>query len=194
MKLALFIILAGFGLAVAACPASAQTTAFRLDGYHASPLMREWAVESQMPAPPVPVWINFGDAMYSYGTDTIYLPSCCREGWTHLAIRGLLFHELGHVYDHTSMTPTLRAEFRQTVGVPLGWNWWAPIRTVRWVVNDHSYIRIAPGEMFAEEYAACSLGLTQLQYQEAGYNTYGWVPPEGTDEPRLCDLIASATR
>jgi hypothetical protein len=44
--------------------------------------------------------------------------------------------------------------------------------------------------MFAEEYAACSLGLTQIEYQDAGYNTYGWVP-YGTDA-QMCQLIRSA--
>jgi hypothetical protein len=32
--------------------------------------------------------------------------------------------------------------------------------------------------------------LTQREYQDAGYNTYGWVPPDGTDAA-LCGLIRS---
>lgn len=127
-----------------------------------------------------------------WGSHTIYLPSCCSEGWTHLAVQGLFFHELGHVFDRTNMTSALGAQFRQLLGIPESVNWWLPIRTVRWVVSDNYYIKLPLGEMFAEEYAACSLGLTQLQYQEAGYNSYGWVPPKGTDETRLCDLIRSA--
>lgn len=100
---------------------------------------------------------------------------------------------MGHVFDRTSMTPTLRAEFRNLVGVPADVNWWLPIRTVRWVTAPDYYITISLGEMFAEEYAACSLGLTQLGYQEEGYNSYGWVPPRGTNEAEICSLIRSAS-
>jgi hypothetical protein len=46
--------------------------------------------------------------------------------------------------------------------------------------------------MFAEMYAACALGLTQRGYQDARFNTYGWVPPDGTDQA-LCDLIRRPT-
>lgn len=174
-------------------PSSAQAYyGFRLTGYHASPNMRVWAQESQEPLPPERVWIGYGGPMSPWHSHTIYLPSCCAQGWTHLAIQGLFFHELGHVFDRTNMTPELRAEFRQLVGVPQIVNWWLPIKTVRWVVSDNYYITIAPGEMFAEEYAACSLGLTQLQYQEAGYNSYGWVPPQGTNEDAICSLIEGA--
>ena len=173
---------------------TAQAGGFRLDGYHASPLMGGWAAESKMPLPQTKIWVGFGDPMSPWGSSTIYLPSCCTGGWTHLAIRGLLFHELGHVFDRTNMTPELRAQFRELVGVPEIVNWWLPIKTVRWVVSSNYFISIPLGEMFAEEYAACSLGMTQLQYQDAGYNSYGWVPPQGTDEAAICNLILEAGR
>lgn len=184
-------------VAVFAVPASAANhSGFQLSGYHASPLMKQWAAESQMPLPPARVSVSFGGPA-EYAPDPvgspyeIYLPSCCSQGWTHHAIQGLLFHELGHVFDSVAMTPVLRAAFRRLVGVPAGWYWQKPIKTIRYVVSPDYIIKIAPSEMFAEEYAACSLGLTQFGYQDAGYNSYGWVPPIGTDGD-LCALIQSA--
>lgn len=171
--------------------ARAQTPGFALVGYHASPDMQAWAAASDMPLPPSRVWVSFGDPV-EYGPHLIYLPSCCTEGWTHHAIHGLLYHELGHVYDDTVMTPALRRAFRESVGIPATSAWYTPIATVRWVVGPDYIVKIAPSEMFAEEYAACSLGLTQRGYQDAGYMSYGWVPPQGTDETALCALIASA--
>lgn len=171
---------------------TAQAGGFQLAGYHASPLMGSWAAGSQVPLPPVRVWIGWGNPMSPWRSHEIDLPSCCTLGWTHLAIQGLFFHELGHVFDRTAMTPALRARFRSLVGVPQSVNWWLPLRTVRWVTAPDYYITISLGEMFAEEYAACALGLTQREYQDAGYNSYGWVPPQGVDESALCALIRSA--
>lgn len=170
---------------------------FKLGGYHASPHMRTWVHESRMPLPPDRISVGFGDPAM-YGPHSIFLPSCCTGGWTHQAIQGLLFHELGHVYDATRMTPALREEFRQLVGVPQGWAWKRPIPVENaqallgggYVLVPGKYENIAPSEMFAEEYAACSLGLSQWDYQ-ASYNSYGWLPPPGTDAS-LCALIASA--
>lgn len=169
---------------------------FELVGYHASPLMRAWAAESLMPLPQVRVWIDWGGPVSPWGSHEIDLPGCCTQGWTHLAIHGLLLHELGHIFDRTNMDPALRAEFRALAGFPAGWNWWAPYPTVRWVVSATYIVKLPPGEAFAEEYAACSLGLSQLGYQAAGYNSYGWVPPEGDPgaDAAICGLIERAAR
>lgn len=167
---------------------------FELAGYHASPLMRGWAAGSRMPLPPVRVWVGWGDPMSPWGSHEIDLPGCCTLGWTHLAVEGLFFHELGHVFDRTRMSPPLRAAFRALAGFPTGWNWWAPYPTVRWVTSATYVVKIAPGEAFAEEYAACSLGLSQLGYQGAGFNSYGWVPPENEPgaDAAICALIVGA--
>lgn len=193
-KITVLATMTVLALAAAGAAQARQAHAFALVGYHASPNMHEWSSQSRMPPPPTRVWIGFGGPV-EYGKSLVFLPSCCTEGWTHHAIQGLFFHELGHVYDATAMTPALRIAFRQSVGVPADWGWEKPIDTIRWVItpgNPGRIIRIAPSEMFAEEYAACALGLTQRGYQDAGYNTYGWLPPEGTDEASLCGLIRSA--
>lgn len=191
-----------FAAAVAVILASAPIAVgggFALSGPHASQRMRVWVAHSHEPLPPVKVRVGFGNPLSPWGSDAIYLPSCCSLGWTHHTIRGLLFHELGHVFDRTMMRPALRAEFRKIVGVPVGWNWWAKTPVEKSEESGAGYTllpgtvetKISPGEMFAEEYAACSLGLTQWQYQLAGYNTYGWLPLPGTDSS-LCALIHSA--
>jgi hypothetical protein len=156
--------------------------------------MKQWAAAAKVPLPQERVWVGFGDPFTPFGSREIFLPSCCTKGWTHLAIQGLLFHELGHVFDRITMNPALRAEFRQIAGVPRGWYWWKPLKTYREIQYSplkYEIIKIAPGEMFAEEYAACALGLTQIGYQDAGYDSYGWTPPAGSDAA-MCSLIDSA--
>jgi hypothetical protein len=152
-------------------------------------------MQDQVPFPAVSVGVYYGDPA-TYPGNQVYLPKVGQEGWTELAVHGLFYHEMGHVFDNAYMTPALRREFMLEAGVPAvcTHHWWDNCKTVRWVVSDNYYVTIPPGEMFAEEYAACALGLTQLQYQNAGYNTYGWVPPQGTNEQALCDLIRSADR
>jgi hypothetical protein len=48
-----------------------------------------------------------------------------------------------------------------------------------------------PGEWFAEMYASCALGISQAEYQLEGYNTYGWLPPDGADSA-ICSLLSAA--
>lgn len=192
LLVAVLVALAGASSAPAARPWSPAAPGFRLVGVHGLALMRGWAASSRMPLPAETVFVGVGDPMAPWGGNEIDLPECCALGWSHLAIEGDFFHELGHLFDRLRMTPELRAEFRTLAGLPASWPWWRPVRTIRWVTGPGYVIRIAPGEVFAEEYAACSLGLTQRGYQDAGFNSYGWVPPAGTDESALCGLIERA--
>jgi hypothetical protein len=50
---------------------------------------------------------------------------------------------------------------------------------------------LPPGEMFAVMYEACAMGMTREKVDDAGFNTYGWEPPDGS-EAALCDLIRGA--
>jgi hypothetical protein len=45
--------------------------------------------------------------------------------------------------------------------------------------------------MFAVMYEACAMGMTREKVDDAGFNTYGWEPPDGS-EAALCDLIRGA--
>lgn len=154
--------------------------------------MLVWAGEAQVPLPAVRVGVYYGDPA-TYPGNQVYLPKVGRGGWTAEVVHGLFLHEMGHVFDRHDMTPALRQRFLQLAGVPTTCDrWWHACKTARWVSGPNVYVTLPPGEMFAEEYAACGLGLTQRGYQDAGYNSYGWVPPPGTDESRMCSLIRQA--
>lgn len=193
LLLAAAVIFSAAPASASFAPNGGSRLRFDLYGPHlAGNGMRVWAHESAAPLPQVKIWVGYGDPV-TYPGPEVYLPRVGSGGWTALAVRGLFYHELGHVFDHNYMTNSLRDEFRQEAGVPSScWRWWHNCKTVRWVTAANYYISIPPGEMFAEEYAACSLGLTQREYQDARYNSYGWVPPRGTDETKLCGLISSA--
>jgi hypothetical protein len=119
---------------------------------------------------------------------TIFLPFSSSKSTVH----GLFLHELGHAYDRYDMSAERRQEFLAIAGVTCNWTA-AHCRTARWVSGPGVYVDVRPQEMFAEMYAACALGLTQRAYQDAGFNTYGWVPPDGTDAA-LCDVIRGSMR
>jgi hypothetical protein len=160
------------------------------------PRERVWArlAAKHVPLPAHSVTIAEGidlEPMFYPARWEIDLPEPGKGGWTLLAEKGLFLHELGHAFDYANMTPDLRRRFEATIKVHCAWRA-RHCKTARWVSGPDVYVDVPPVEMFAEEYAACALGLTQEGYQNAGYNTYGWVPPKGTDESLLCGLIRTA--
>lgn len=204
--LALLAVLAGQAFArPAPDPLVQPAMPLELSGPHVNgPGFATWATEAEanVPLPTAHLVLRYGDpATYfdNYGdpfpvrTAEVDLPRVGRQGWTAEAVHGDFVHEVGHVFDHYYMTPALRRTFMWDAGAPTTCTrWWGDCKTVRWIVNDHSYITLPPAEMFAEEYAACALGLTQRQYQDAGYNSYGWVPARGVLDSTLCGVIRSA--
>jgi hypothetical protein len=100
--------------------------------------------------------------------------------------RYLFLHELGHVYDYTALRPADRARFKRAVGTTCAWraaqcrswNWW-----------NETVVSVPPQEMYAEVYAACAIGLTRVQADEAAYPSYGWMPPQSVDQAGLCGLL-----
>lgn len=186
---------------VLAAPARADVHGFGM--WHAKARQWAWVREAQanVPLPDEHVQIvedwNLWPVYYAahpgwlgQERSVIDLPRPGRNGDTYHEEHGLLLHELGHSFDHADLSPLERDRFKAIVGVTCSWwakrcithpYWWLP----DWTVN------LSPGEMFAEEYAACALGLTQEQYQDALYNSYGWRPPAGTDAA-LCSLIRSS--
>jgi hypothetical protein len=161
---------------------------------------RHWrwasAAAQHVPLADARVWIHDGDPIYYVDDHTLYVPfhnarGAARQGWTAHVEEGLFLHELGHVYDFADMTPKRRIAFKSLVRTTC--SWWAPhCLSNRWITSPTEMVDVPPGEMFAEMYAACALGLTQRGYQDAGFNSYGWVPPAGTDQA-LCDLIRRPT-
>src|SRR5690242_21415377 len=135
MKLAVVLAVLGIGL----------------HGPHVHHGMRVWALQDRMPFPTASIGVYYGDPA-TYPGNQVYLPRVGSEGWSMLAVHGLFFHEIGHVYDHEYMTPILRKQFMEAVGVyPACSRWLRNCRTVRWVVNDDYYITILPAELLVEE-------------------------------------------
>jgi hypothetical protein len=191
------IIVALSGLVVppgASAAPAARGPARGLHISHMRPVYWAWATEAaaRVPLPDARLDLYRGDATYVDELKTMYLPWAGHDSWTAQDVHGLFLHELGHVYDHTTMTPERRNAFKEAVGVECRW-WARHCVTARWVSGAGVFVDLPPGEMFAEEYAACGLGLTQRGYQDAGYRSYGWVPPPGTDDSVLCALIAGGT-
>ena len=183
LPIATFLIVLTAGLAFVSAASAGPANQLSLSG-RATTEMRLWAEEAStnVPLPKLRLAIRNGNPMLA-GTATIYLPFA----WGTLAVHGLFLHELGHAYDSDAMTGARRQEFLQIAGVTCSWTA-AHCRTARWVSGPGFYVDVKPQEMFAEMYAACALGLTERGYQDAGYNTYGWVPPDGADAA-LCGVI-----
>jgi hypothetical protein len=153
-----------------------------------------WATEAgaNVPMPDARVWVFDGSPEYLPGEQIMIVPfynapGAAKEGWTAHAEKGLFLHELGHVYDYANMTPARRMAFKEAAGTSCAWLA-KHCLSHRWVSGPDVMVDVAPVEMFAEMYAACALGLTERGYQDAAFNTYGWVPPDGTDAA-LCDTI-----
>lgn len=161
------------------------THSFRL--YDATQQEWSWAQAAQVPMPNAKVDIVAGNPetiISAFGTYVlVVLPKA-----SALTTQGLFLHELGHVYDLADMTPARREAFKAAIGVS-NCGWWTECKTIRWVTSSTTVVSLPPGEMFAEEYAACALGLTQRGYQDAGYYSYGWVPPQGVSDSTLCGII-----
>lgn len=176
-------------LVVAACAlvlAPVASARFKLRG-NVRPQLWAWAREAavNVPLPNVTVRVVVGyNPFWQPRTRTLYLP----RGWSDQAVHGLFLHELGHAFDTVEMTRTSRSAFSTLAGTTCGW-WQRPCESLN--RRSGQTILIPPAEMFAEAYDACALGLTRHQVDDAGFNTYGWDPPDGSDAA-LCDLIRQA--
>lgn len=175
------VLIAALIAAVFASGASAMT----LSG-DVRPRHRNWIREAAqyVTLPNEHLWIvSDWDPEFIPESKEILLPQPGSGGWTYHDEHYLLLHELGHAFDFQYMTPASRAAFKVAIGSPCSW-WSEHCPVPRW--PGHS---VPPGERFAELYAACALGLTRRQADEAGYPSYGWDPPEGKDDLSLCPMI-----
>lgn len=145
---------------------------------------KTWAAEAAayVPLAPGAVYVTRGwDPMWLPQDQILSIPRAGHGGWTARDEHYLLLHELGHVFDSRLMSPAKRDTFRQAIQSPCSW-WSAHCKPPR--NQDES---VPPGERFAELYAACALGLTRWQVDDAGYPSYGWDPP--VDDRSLCALF-----
>ena len=189
MKRALVVALA-LSLALSSPAGAKPVRGLHMGGPRVQPIMWTWATDAShnVPLPNANFTVWSGDPYFAFDAPQMMFLPKSQDGWTGLAIHGLFLHELGHAYDYTAMTPARRNAFRAAAGTDC--NWYAKrCVTARWISGPGVFVNVPPGEMFAEMYAACALGLTRVQVEQAGYNTYGWVPPDGTDEAALCNII-----
>jgi hypothetical protein len=160
-------------------PASADAT-LRMTG-DAKPRHFNWARQAQtnVPLPDAQFELLSGsDPQYLPDLHEMYLPRPGQGGWTYWDEHALFLHELGHVYDFTHLNQQKRNQFRAMVRTSCGW--WS------------TRCEVPPGEMFAEQYAACALATTKASLDAVPTVTYGWLPPAET-EAALCRFI-QATR
>jgi hypothetical protein len=79
---------------------------------------------------------------------------------------------------YADMTSARRDAFKATAQTPC--SWWAK-RCSSLNRRSGQTIDLPPGEMFAEMYEACAMGMTREQVADAGFNSYGWEPPDGSE-------------
>jgi hypothetical protein len=91
-----------------------------------------------------------------------------------------LYHELGHVYDATSLTDRYRLEFMDIMHVGHSLSDW---RT--WLINDSG---ATPNEWFAEAYGRCAI------HMGTGLPTAYWYDPTRAQHRAICALIWHADR
>jgi hypothetical protein len=172
-------------------PASADAT-LRMYG-DARPRHFNWAREAQtnVPLPDLRLTIWSGsDPMYDPTLNDLFLPQPGWGSWTYHDEKLLFLHELGHAFDFRHLNRSERDRFRAVAGTSC--SWWS----TRCYLPGQPHVaewNVPPGEMFAEMYAACALGLTRAEVEAQDYPSYGWQPPADTTDT-LCDLIRVSIR
>lgn len=139
------------------------------------------AIRMEMPRKP----IHITDAGCPSGLGTCYTPTTrtiymartqlARWGWTPEATRVIFLHELGHAVDYTNGYPAKRRAFRQALGLGC-----------KWTDISARGCDPTPSEMYAEQWAACALGISRNDLWPRLY-AYG-VPP-WINEATLCSII-----
>jgi hypothetical protein len=157
----------------------------------AKPRHFNWARQAQqnVPLPDQRIRLVSGyDPTYFPVSREMFLPQSGWGGWTYWDERVLFLHELGHVFDSRQLSKAERTRFRILARTRC--SWWSDRCYLAGEPRKEDY-NVPPGEMFAEMYAACALGMTKEQVDEVPSVSYGWVPPEGTDAA-FCTLIRAA--
>jgi hypothetical protein len=114
--------------------------------------------------------INVAGCVFSAQPRTIYL----KQGLEHP--RGVLLHELGHVYDLTVMNDQDRSRFRRIMRRPRA-SWWRGTRPL--------------AEWFAEAYAWCARYRTVVSLKKYAIYRYD---PSPSQHRRACAIIRTAGR
>ncbi len=91
--------------------------------------------------------------------------------------RGVMLHELGHVYDLTVLSNEDRVRFRQIMRIPAAREWWAG--------------QTPPAEWFAEGYSWCARYAHIVSLERYAIYRYR---PSAAQHRRVCALITAAAR
>jgi hypothetical protein len=146
---------------------------------------RQASANVPLPDARIQVWLGY-DPMYDPAEHDMMLPLAGELGYTYQDEHISFLHELGHVYDMPGggLDRSERDTFRRANNTSC--SWWSKRCRITWTDGTHHLL--PPAEWFAEQYAACALGLTREQVDSSGYLTYGW---QGTHyrDLALCDLI-----
>jgi hypothetical protein len=119
---------------------------------------------------PCPMHPDFVGCVFSARPRTIYL------GWNARDLRAVLYHELGHVFDHLVLNSRERRQFKRIIGVQgAGW----------------SRGRLPAAEWFADGYAECAV--RPRVRRRAGRTAYGYAPTT-RQHARVCRLIRRAAK
>lgn len=112
------------------------------------------------------------------------------------------WHETGHIFDFTVLTPSQRAEFLRIMRIPAGTEWFAGTVDASHLERYHP-----PGELFADAYSLCALratgrplaGATEVEITRTGRrlvlavqgDSYPYVASWRRHQ-RVCQLIGNA--
>ena len=145
-----------------------------------------WAKQAQQRGVPLPsasvkVYPGDFDPMYDPAKRIMYIPDENRKQ-EHI----LFLHELGHVFDYHNLNQLERKKFKILINSRCAW--WSPAcKLWRYGYRESN---LEPGEIFAEMYAACAIGLTREQIEDRDYVSYGYIPDPAI-EPKICQAIKS---
>jgi hypothetical protein len=145
---------------------------------------RQASLKVPLPDTRIQLYLGYSPAYDPVG-HIMMLPRAGQLGFDYQDEHVLFLHELGHVYDFSGgLDQRERDAFRRANNTTCGW--WSKRCRISW--NDGSHPLLPPAEWFAEQYAACALGLTREQMDNGSYLTYGWRGPHYRDMA-LCALL-----
>jgi hypothetical protein len=161
--------------ALAACALATVATPARADALPQP--YATWMAGAKVPAPRGALTLHLAECPARPG----WMAACAfvRTGDVYLGrearYRDRFFHELGHLFDASSMSDRLRARFAAAIRRPGEWHWTATSRN-------------PPIEQFAEAYSMCA---RHGAIREVAYGMYDYAPsPAGLQQ--ACAIIRQA--
>jgi hypothetical protein len=161
---------------------------------------------------PYQAWVDTASVPTPETTVTISesVVGCIKPGWEWLAtgctdgvellqirpgsgeVEDTFYHELGHIWDHTTMTPAQRSRFVHMLGQStMPWNFDA-VAAEKAARGEPYLSRAGAEEWFADSYSVCARTPIIELDSEWVIATEGIVP--GRDMRRVCGMLRSSSR